>query len=140
MSGCSTATRVLGLLWRSSGTTRIRSSTAIWRISKDSTAIFVGIIVTRGTTLQDELKTLVRGWLDQVDADSFEELARYGLQPTSRPRREVMKRVQRYRDPVSFRQAWVDHFVADKFGAATMHWRKLDDRVGSGSGIRVRWF
>jgi len=97
-------------------------------------AISVGIIVTRGTTLQDELKTLVRRWVDEVDAHSFEDLVRHGLQPTSRQRREVMKRVQRQRDPVPFRQAWVDHFVSDKFGAATTHWRKLEDRVGRGVG------
>jgi hypothetical protein len=30
--------------------------------------------------------------------------------------------------------AWVDHFVGDKFGAATTHWSKLQDRVQRGVG------
>ena len=45
-----------------------------------------------------------------------------------------MARVSRKRDPLSFRDAWVDHFVSDKFGAATTHWRKLEDRVHRGVG------
>jgi hypothetical protein len=30
-----------------------------------------------------------------------------------------MKRVKRKKDPWTFPQAWTDHFVSDKFGAAT---------------------
>jgi len=45
-----------------------------------------------------------------------------------------MKRVHRAKNPVPFRDAWVDHFVSDKFGAATTHWRKLDDRIRRGVG------
>jgi hypothetical protein len=42
-----------------------------------------------------------------------------------------MKRVERTKNPVG---AWVDQFVSDKFGAATTHWRKLEDRVHRGIG------
>jgi hypothetical protein len=35
---------------------------------------------------------------------------------------------------LSFRDAWTDHFVSDKFGAATTHWAKLADRIGRGVG------
>ena len=45
-----------------------------------------------------------------------------------------MKRVQRPKKPIPFRDAWVDHFVSDKFGAATTHWTKLQDRVQRGVG------
>jgi hypothetical protein len=45
-----------------------------------------------------------------------------------------MKRVTRKKNPVPFREAWVDHFVSDKFGAATTHWSKLQDRVQRGVG------
>jgi len=31
-------------------------------------------------------------------------------------------------------------FVADKFGEATNHWRKLEDRIRRGVGNRVRYF
>ena len=40
----------------------------------------------------------------------------------------------RNKDPIPFRDAWADHFVSDKFGAATTHWRKLQDRVQRGVG------
>jgi len=35
---------------------------------------------------------------------------------------------------VTFRQAFTEKFVADKFGEATTHWRKLDDRLRRGVG------
>jgi hypothetical protein len=35
---------------------------------------------------------------------------------------------------LSFKEAFVDKFVSDKFGEATTHWRKLDDRVHRGVG------
>ena len=34
----------------------------------------------------------------------------------------------------TFREAFVDKFVADKFGEATTHWKKLNDRVHRGVG------
>ena len=43
-------------------------------------------------------------------------------------------RVDGPRDSLSFADAWTRHFVADKFGAATTHWRKLMDRVDRGVG------
>ena len=97
-------------------------------------AISAGIIITRGSTLQDAMKSLVRRWIDEADASSFDDLAPHGVLPTARQRREVMKRVQRNRNPIPFRQAWVDHFVSDKFGAATTHWSKLADRMHRGVG------
>ncbi|MGA7455630.1 MAG: hypothetical protein WBW73_31815, partial [Rhodoplanes sp.] len=56
------------------------------------------------------------------------------LSPTRRQVEEVRKRVERARNPIPFRDAWVDHFVSDKFGAATTHWSKLEDRVRRGVG------
>src|SRR5262249_22462905 len=97
-------------------------------------AISVGVIITRGISLQDEMKTLVRRWVDESKAASFDDLTRHGVSPTARQRREVMKRVERNRNPLSFQQAWADHFVSDKYGAATTHWRKLEDRVQRGVG------
>jgi hypothetical protein len=97
-------------------------------------AISVGVIVTRGTTMQDDMKELVRQWIDSKNANSFDDLRAAGITPTARQRRDVMKRVERPKNPLPFRQAWVDHFVSDKFGAATTHWRKLEDRVSRGVG------
>ena len=97
-------------------------------------AISVGIIVTRGPDLQDAMRDLVRRFVDENNVDSHEDMVRIGLTRTRRQIAEVTQRVQRKKNPLSFREAWVDHFVGDKFGAATTHWRKLEDRVHRGVG------
>jgi hypothetical protein len=96
--------------------------------------ISVGVIITRGTSLQDGLLSLVRRWVDENQIDNFERLSELSMAQTARQKREVLKRVQRLRKPVPFRDAWAAQFVSDKFGAATTHWRKLDDRIRRGVG------
>lgn len=97
-------------------------------------AISVGIIVTRGSSLQDRMRELVLRFTNEHKIGSFEDLSRLGIDPTRRQRTAVMKCVERKKDPLSFPVAWTDHFVGDKFGAATTHWRKLMDRVHRGVG------
>lgn len=97
-------------------------------------AISVGIIVTRGSTLQAEMRPLVMRWAEERQIRDFSELERFGVTPTARQKREVLKRVERAVDPVPFRDAWVSQFVSDKFGMATTHWSKLYDRVKRGVG------
>jgi Restriction endonuclease BglII len=96
--------------------------------------ISVGVMVTRGTSLQDHLLSFVRRWVEDKRIDSFEGLSELGIQQTARQRREVLRRAQRERNPIPFRDAWASQFVSDKFGAATTHWRKLDDRIKRGVG------
>lgn len=97
-------------------------------------AISIGIIITRGAELQANMKTLVARFADEQKINSHADMERIGLNPTRRQRVDVMKRVERKRNPIPFRQAWVDHFVNDKFGTATTHWAKLEDRVLRGVG------
>jgi hypothetical protein len=97
-------------------------------------AISLGIIVTRGAALQDAMRGLVRRFTDENGVDSHDDMKRIGLNPTPRQKADVMRRVERARNPIPFREAWVDQFVNDKFGAATTHWRKLEDRVQRGVG------
>lgn len=97
-------------------------------------AISLGVIVTRGASLQDSMWELVRRFADEEKINSHEDMDRIGLNPTKRQIAEVMKRVTRKKNPVEFREAWVDHFVSDKFGAATTHWSKLQDRLQRGVG------
>jgi hypothetical protein len=61
-------------------------------------------------------------------------MERIGLNPTRRQISEVMKRVTRKRNPISFREAWTDHFVSDKFASSTTHWARLQERVQRGVG------
>jgi hypothetical protein len=96
--------------------------------------ISAGIIVTRGRSLHDNMRALVGRFCDERQIQSFENLIPWGYEPTSKQRRSIDSRVNRKKNPLSFREAFVDKFVSDKFGEATTHWRKLDDRVRRGVG------
>jgi hypothetical protein len=96
--------------------------------------ISVGVMITRGTSLQNSILGLVRRWVDENQIDNFERLSALGIDQTARQKREVLRRVERVRKPIPFRDAWAAHFVSDKYGAATTHWRKLDDRIKRGVG------
>jgi restriction endonuclease BglII len=96
--------------------------------------ISLGIIVTRGASLQDSITSLVRRFADDHSIDSHDDMERIGLNPTRRQIRDVMKRVTRTKNPIPFRDAWTDQFVSDKFGTATTHWSKLQERVQRGVG------
>src|SRR5580698_317232 len=97
-------------------------------------AISVGIIITRGTTLQAEMRSLIGRWADENNVDDFECLARLGVTPTAKQRAAILARVTRKRNPIPFRRAWIEKFVSDKYGMATTHWSKLEDRVSRGVG------
>jgi hypothetical protein len=97
-------------------------------------AISVGVIITRGSSLQDGMLELVRRFTAERNIASFGDLTALGLALTPRQRGEVEKRTSRLKNPLSFADAWSAHFVQDKFGAATTHWRKLQDRVHRGVG------
>lgn len=97
-------------------------------------AISLGVIITRGSSLQDAMYDLVHRFADEKEINSHADMERIGLNPTRRQIADVIKRVTRKKKPIPFRDAWVDLFVSDKFGAATTHWSKLDDRVQRGVG------
>ncbi|MFD1342137.1 BglII/BstYI family type II restriction endonuclease [Litorisediminicola beolgyonensis] len=95
-------------------------------------AISVGVIVTRGASLQDVLLDRVTTWLSQNGLNSEDDLERLGIGArTAAQRRAVAGQVAR---GMPFADAFARKFVADKFGQATTHWSKLDDRVRRGVG------
>lgn len=97
-------------------------------------AISVGIIVTRGRSLHDNMRKMVMRFFDERQIQSFADLERWGYNPTTAQRKAILKRVNREKEPLTFRESFVNKFVADKFGEATTHWRKLEDRVHRGVG------
>jgi len=97
-------------------------------------AISVGVIVTRGKSLHENMRALVRRFVDQRSLEKVDDLREWGYDPTSKQRNAINKQVTRTRDPLSFQEAFTNKFVADKFGEATTHWRKLEDRVRRGVG------
>jgi len=94
-------------------------------------AISLGVLITRGVSLQDEMRAMVLRFATEHQIASENDLERIGLNPTRRQRAEYMRR---RRGETTFAQAWSAAFVQDKFGAATTHWRKLEDRVRRGVG------
>jgi hypothetical protein len=99
-------------------------------------AISVGIIVTRGRSLHDNMKDLVRRFFDERQIQSYDDLLKWGYDPTAKQRAAIAKRMASSKTtvPLTFREAFVSKFVSDKFGEATTHWRKLEDRVHRGVG------
>jgi hypothetical protein len=97
-------------------------------------AISVGVIVTRGSSLHEQMWDFVLRFSDDQHIRSFAELDKLDIQLTRRKRTEIQKRVERAKNPVNFARAWTDNFVADKYGEARTHWKKLMDRIGRGVG------
>lgn len=95
-------------------------------------AISVGIIVTRGRSMQDTMLDRVSAWLRNNGLNSEEDLERLGLAGrTPAQRRAVAQQVAR---GVPFVEAFARKFTSDKFGQATTHWAKLEDRINRGVG------
>ena len=97
-------------------------------------AISLGVIITRGKSLHESMRDLVRRFCHERQISSFEQLLEWGYDPTRRQRAAIQKRVARTKNPLSFAEAFVSTFVSDKFGEATTHWRKLEERVQRGVG------
>lgn len=97
-------------------------------------AISLGVLVTRGASLQASLWDAVRRFATDRGIESFDDLARNGYSPTPKQSKNVMTRVTRAKDPVAFADAWTDNFVSNKYGQATTHWDKLIHRVHRGVG------
>ena len=95
-------------------------------------AISLGIIVTRGRSMQAELPGRVTGWLAANALGSEADIARLGIADRT-PRQAAAVAAQVARG-TPFHAAFARQFVADKFGPSTTHWAKLEDRVLRGVG------
>ena len=93
-------------------------------------AISVGVIITRGESLQDNIETAVLRFARARGVKSYADLKEL-INPTPRQIAIVEKKARAGGD---FAEAWASAFCADKFGQATTHWRKLEDRVRRGVG------
>ena len=108
--------------------------------------ISVGVIVTRGSSLQNQLLDMVRRYAITNRVCGYEDLRRLGITTPTRRQQEIIERnVSRISEQeleqhigagseYCFAEAWSAQFVADKFSAATTHWNKLQDSIGRGVG------
>jgi len=95
-------------------------------------AISVGVIITRGASLQKGTHALVRRFAEEREIGSYDDLVKFDVRPTARQMRLVRLRMERVGS--MFADAWTDQFVSDKYGPSTTHWRKLEDRILRGVG------
>lgn len=92
--------------------------------------ISVGAIITRGSSLQNSMRELVTRFSQNAGFSRIENLRKY-YSPTDRQLNNIERAIAR---TGNFHAGWANAFVADKFGEATTHWRKLEDRVHRGVG------
>lgn len=92
--------------------------------------ISIGGIITRGSSLQNSLRERIAEFARNNGISSKADLLGY-YHPTERQLSNIAKAEK---SVGSFEEGWARAFVSDKFGEATTHWRKLEDRVHRGVG------
>lgn len=92
--------------------------------------ISVGAIITRGKSLQNSLRDHVAKFARDNELSALDDVRNY-YTPTTRQIKNIERAVK---SSGNFQDGWANAFVSDKFGEATTHWRKLEDRVHRGVG------
>lgn len=95
-------------------------------------AISVGIVVTRGSSMQNSMRQRVHDFARSRGIESFAALEEFDAGTPTRPQREQIE--DDIARGMSFAAAWSRKFTSDKFGQATTHWSKLLDRAARGVG------
>lgn len=90
--------------------------------------ISVGIIVTRGKSLQENLQHIIAQCAKNHDVRAISDLTAFQLHPTPRQLEKIES------GKGDFVSRWSRAFVQDKFGTATTHWEKLLERINRGVG------
>lgn len=92
--------------------------------------ISIGGIITRGSSLQNSMRENIAAFARNRGIKGLGDLNDY-YSPTVRQHTNIKRAVS---TAGSFEEGWARSFVSDKFGEATTHWRKLEDRVHRGVG------
>ena len=106
------------------------------RLHSDS-VIAVGVIVTRGRSLHAALERLVKDYALRHGLTDFSKLQEHDIGITDRQAKNV--RTAMSSPHTDFAAEWSKVFVRDKFGSATTHWSKLQDRADRGVGAPCPW-
>lgn len=93
-------------------------------------AISMAGIITRGKSMHDSIRSMIQKFALDREISSVEKLKAY-YTPTPRQAALYTKRAK---SVGSFAQGWSECFCADKFGEASTHWRKLEERIARGVG------
>ena len=92
--------------------------------------ISIGAIITRGKSLHEGMRKIIEDFAKKEEINSLGKLAKF-YTPTPRQKSLIEKA---HLSKGSFERGWAHAFVSDKFGEATTHWKKLEDRVHRGVG------
>lgn len=95
-------------------------------------AISVGVLVTRGRSLQSALTQVVAATISSAGISDASELEDWGMKERTARQRTMLERLMKRQVP--FPEAFARSFVSDKFGEATTHWTKLETRIRRGVG------
>lgn len=96
-------------------------------------AISVGVLITRGASLQDDMLGIIERCIQKHGfVDEKEMVAQFNMKERTRRQADIVKKMVDRQVP--FSEAFSRQFVSDKFGQATTHWRKLEDRINRGVG------
>src|SRR6056297_4317646 len=96
-------------------------------------AISMGVMITRGRSMQDNMRGIIErclqkhGVVDETHLQSHFDMK----DRTARQSAAVKKMTDR---GVPFAEAFAKQFTSDKFGTATTHWAKLEERIDRGVG------
>lgn len=96
-------------------------------------AISIGVIITRGASLQEGIIGMVERCLQKhgiIDESKMVEI--FNMKDRTKRQREVVQRMMERNVP--YAQAFARQFCSDKFGQATTHWAKLRERIDRGVG------
>ncbi len=95
-------------------------------------AISVGILITRGASLQNAMRGIVAREIRTAGIKDLDHLENWGLKERTARQRTMLNSL--LDKGIDFSDAFAQSFVADKFGAATTHWAKLETRIRRGVG------
>ena len=126
-----TGTILLEIEWNNKDPFFDRDLENFKRLHADGAAS-LGIIITRGKSLQDGMSDLIEAYGRKHNLNSAQALQAHGLEPTRRQLGLYATIAHRFGD--DYTKGWAKAFVADKFGRATTHWEKLSDRLTRGVG------
>lgn len=96
-------------------------------------AISIGVMITRGSSMQSNMIGLVERCLQKHGVSGEPEMIDlFKMKDRTRRQRESVQRL--IDQQVPYAHAFARHFVHDKFGQATTHWSKLEERINRGVG------
>jgi len=82
--------------------------------------------------MQAEMRDIVASTIRKEGILGPEELEPWGMKERTARQKKALDRLLKRQVP--FADAFAQSFVADKFGTATTHWDKLEDRIRRGVG------